>query len=483
MPSRRQIRESAFQILVYEAENDPSQRTLESRDRFWEFAEEIGRLLVVNRTKLALRHIRDLRDGLGDSHKDSSLTSQFKILNSLAAQILKPSEAGTLLKLRLEALALAEAEWRGTFEKVPKIEINDDHGTLLRKHLAFLEVLPQMNRIERDLDQLRQSVGELLGAFPNFRDLEEAYPSFKLQVQDLFSSITYLQSLSDKTRCSAISDDSPTDALSLTPPSDKAASSVVPTLEFFMETQCFRMERMKRPSTLAKKISRVSQVLAPTKSTDSLLDALSLMESCERKLATALNQLDRSTADMDPSDALEYLEPRIADIFALNSKLLPLRDQFLELLDQQQEYNLILEPVAGLTRRLQAISKRTEAIPQLSEHTNYTDIKRLRLEQKKLSELRIEADSLADSVLREKDRIDARLAEVVENFAPERIDSVDRAVLRLATWEILYNEQVPSAVAINEAIEIAKRFGTTDSGRFVNGVLDKIAKQASSAKG
>ncbi len=184
---------------------------------------------------------------------------------------------------------------------------------------------------------------------------------------------------------------------------------------------------------------------------------------------------------MDPSDALEYLEPRIADIFALNSKLLPLRDHFLELLDQQQEYNLILEPFAGLTRRLQAISKRTEALPQLSEHTNYTDIKRLRLEQKKLSELRIEADSLADSVLREKDRIDARLAEVVENYAPERIDSVDRAVLRLATWEILYNEQVPSAVAINEAIEIAKRFGTTDSGRFVNGVLDKIAKQANLA--
>ena len=82
-----------------------------------------------------------------------------------------------------------------------------------------------------------------------------------------------------------------------------------------------------------------------------------------------------------------------------------------------------------------------------------------------------------DAVLLHKEQIDITLAAVVENFAPERIDPVDRAVLRLGTYEILH-AKIPPKVAINEAIELAKRFGTTDSHRFVNGVLDKISKQA-----
>ena len=111
------------------------------------------------------------------------------------------------------------------------------------------------------------------------------------------------------------------------------------------------------------------------------------------------------------------------------------------------------------------------------------DLKKLKAKKVALTKLRSESDALADAVLREKDDIDKRLAAVVENFAPERIDPVDRAILRLATWEILHAEKVPAPVAIDEAIELAKRFGTTDSGRFVNGVLDKIAKQAASADG
>ena len=52
--------------------------------------------------------------------------------------------------------------------------------------------------------------------------------------------------------------------------------------------------------------------------------------------------------------------------------------------------------------------------------------------------------------------------------------NVDRAILRLATYEIKHCEDIPKAVSINEAIEIAKRFGSTDSARFVNGVLDAL---------
>ncbi|TAE76725.1 MAG: transcription antitermination factor NusB [Verrucomicrobia bacterium] len=109
------------------------------------------------------------------------------------------------------------------------------------------------------------------------------------------------------------------------------------------------------------------------------------------------------------------------------------------------------------------------------------DLAKIRECRQSLAELRHETDSMADAVLREKDELDRRIADVVENFAPERLNPVDRAILRLATWEILHADKVPAPIAIDEAIELAKRFGTTDSGRFVNGVLDRIAKQASSA--
>jgi N utilization substance protein B len=109
------------------------------------------------------------------------------------------------------------------------------------------------------------------------------------------------------------------------------------------------------------------------------------------------------------------------------------------------------------------------------------DLAKLRESKEALATLRRETDAMANAVRRERESIDERLAAVVENFAPERIDPVDRAILRLATWEILHDPEVPAPVAINEAIELAKRFGTTDSGRFVNGILDKIAKEKADA--
>jgi N utilization substance protein B len=105
------------------------------------------------------------------------------------------------------------------------------------------------------------------------------------------------------------------------------------------------------------------------------------------------------------------------------------------------------------------------------------DLAKIRESKREIRELRARADQTVDRILAEKESIDRTLAGVVDNYAPERIDPVDRAILRLATHEILHAGS-PSAVAINEAVELAKRFGTTDSSRFVNGVLDRIAKTA-----
>ena len=82
---------------------------------------------------------------------------------------------------------------------------------------------------------------------------------------------------------------------------------------------------------------------------------------------------------------------------------------------------------------------------------------------------------LTQTVARLSD-IDSIIKEVAENWRLERIAVIDRNILRFAICEILYFDDVPDKVSIDEAIEVAKKFSTDDSGRFVNGILDKVLK-------
>lgn len=73
-----------------------------------------------------------------------------------------------------------------------------------------------------------------------------------------------------------------------------------------------------------------------------------------------------------------------------------------------------------------------------------------------------------------RSEVDSLIREASTNWSLERMGLVDRAILRLATYEMAFQKKVPAATAINDGVEIAKRFGEVDSQRFVNGVLDRI---------
>jgi transcription antitermination factor NusB len=77
-------------------------------------------------------------------------------------------------------------------------------------------------------------------------------------------------------------------------------------------------------------------------------------------------------------------------------------------------------------------------------------------------------------------RIDREIAAVAENWDLGRMAAIDRNVLRLAIYEMLFREDVPPAVAINEAVTIAKKYSTKDSGAFVNGILDQVKNRLAS---
>ena len=85
------------------------------------------------------------------------------------------------------------------------------------------------------------------------------------------------------------------------------------------------------------------------------------------------------------------------------------------------------------------------------------------------------AEQIVAGVIENHAEIDDLLETYSEGWSIDRMPNVDRAILRVAVWEILHNAEVPNGVAINEAVDLAKELSTDDSGSFINGLLSRIA--------
>ncbi|MCK5095668.1 MAG: transcription antitermination factor NusB, partial [Spirochaetes bacterium] len=90
------------------------------------------------------------------------------------------------------------------------------------------------------------------------------------------------------------------------------------------------------------------------------------------------------------------------------------------------------------------------------------------------------AGHLIEGTMKERDFIDAAITRQLEHWDLKRVSYIDRAILRFSTFSLFFQRDVPDTVVINEAIDLAKMFGTDDSYRFVNGVLDGIRKDKDS---
>jgi transcription antitermination protein NusB len=86
--------------------------------------------------------------------------------------------------------------------------------------------------------------------------------------------------------------------------------------------------------------------------------------------------------------------------------------------------------------------------------------------------------NLVRGTLQNLEKIDAMIETVTEHWLLKRMAAVDRNILRFAAYEILYRQDIPSAVTINEALEIAKKYSSVEAASFLNGVLDRLAKEA-----
>lgn len=91
-------------------------------------------------------------------------------------------------------------------------------------------------------------------------------------------------------------------------------------------------------------------------------------------------------------------------------------------------------------------------------------------------EVALFTEDLVRGVLREHDRIDGELERLSRHWPPDRMAVIDRNIIRLALFEIIFREDIPPKVTINEYVAIAKKYSTEESGAFVNGILDRSVK-------
>ena len=85
--------------------------------------------------------------------------------------------------------------------------------------------------------------------------------------------------------------------------------------------------------------------------------------------------------------------------------------------------------------------------------------------------------TLIEGVIGKKNVLDEKISSHLENWTLNRLPSVERTILRLAAYEIYFQEDIPSSVSINEAVELGNIFGDDKSGKFINGVLSKMINQ------
>ena len=122
-----------------------------------------------------------------------------------------------------------------------------------------------------------------------------------------------------------------------------------------------------------------------------------------------------------------------------------------------------------LTR--EELGEKKDALNREEERAEYQRRKRL------ADEAFAFAQGLVKGTIDNREQVDALIREQADNWRLERMPPVDRNVLRLAVFEMLYETDTPKLVIVDEAIELAKKFGSEQSGRFVNGLLDGLLKQ------
>lgn len=196
----------------------------------------------------------------------------------------------------------------------------------------------------------------------------------------------------------------------------------------------------------------------------------------EGEFNAALLQLKKALHD-DPANDRKTLSAACDAVQELNTALMQMRGRLLDSLRDFPVYNSIWTPLIPA-----AATSGNNDPHQLHHHQDgrpsLAEVKKVVEAGQDAEELYREAKTLGEETLRRREELDSVINGILENYSPERVSTMDRAILRLGACELLHRKNLPAPVVISEAIRLAERFSSADSPRFVNGVLAGIAKTA-----
>ena len=448
MPSRRQIREAVVKFL-YSTDLEGGTVLEESRGQTWDFVMESG----LRRHKLTilwtLHQIAYERDACLAEFAERQLSANKLISAWTQAECLR----GDLI-----VISELEANWNQSFANLAYL--TKQHGDGVSAGQSLELPLDAVYKLDRDLaDARRQFLVKL-----------ESFPVLRTYLEPVVEKMSQLVAESDARSLQLVPFHTNQTLQGQDKIRDQSAERKALANTLLGAWQLYTRRRSRRrPRATARTL------LLEWPQAESLSTVLCRITELESDWSAALANLGHLAKDDDDVTETASFAGAFKDLLLIDLDLSQERCRFLHDVKDFPAIRGQLEGLSATIARLQSVSDRLHMVEEPEKFPHQAELDRLRKSKGRINKLRQKADHLLDSVLSKKEQIDDLIANIVENFASERIDPVDRAILRLATHEILH-AATPPKVAINEAIELAKRFGTSDSGRFVNGVLDRIAK-------
>lgn len=233
--------------------------------------------------------------------------------------------------------------------------------------------------------------------------------------------------------------------------------------------------RQKRYVKLVEKATELESMIAADPDAKKLGRALSAVIKSENKWQSLIDSMGRFYKPQN-----EEIQTDLADIlreiYMLNNTITEQRMAWEIQLADYPHFKQRAESVNASMSALQRVSDRIKMVQKPTLFPSHSDVAHLVATAEKMQSMRVSVDQKVQLVITNKEKIDEMIDSVVENYVPERINPVDRAILRMGVAEILFDKEIPTPVAINEAVEIAQKFSSTDSSKFINGILDKVSK-------
>ncbi len=204
-----------------------------------------------------------------------------------------------------------------------------------------------------------------------------------------------------------------------------------------------------------------------------LRDDLSDLSKREQSLDASVRSL-RSAKKSDPASETQAMVAAYNSLQITNATLLQIRPKIITKLANYPQIRYVTDPLKSAINKLQEISARIDGLEHPEGHKNITEFASVIKTSKSMTELRQEASELLHKVTVNREEIDQIIADKLANSTPERLSPIDRAILRLATYELKYRREVATPVIIKEAIRLAEDYSTPDAPKFINGVLSGI---------